>query len=424
MRQPEIEAMDRGELELLQLERLQSTLTRAYRQVKFYRRQFDQLGLNLDDIKSLKDLARLPCTTRDDLSENYPYGLFAVPLRDIVRILSSPGTTEKPLVVGYAPPDLKLWLELLARMYVAAGVTREDILQIILPPGLANWRRDLQAGAEYLGASVIPPAILNFAKELMVMRDYKTSVLVTTPSVARHLLTVMARMDLSPAELSLKCALLVASPLPEAVRREIEAGFQVKCATAYGITEVMGPGLAFSCGADGGLHFSEDHFYPEIIDPETGDPVPPGTPGELVITTLSTMAFPLVRFRSGDRTSLTPGNLRLRPHPGSPGENHRAHRPHLFRGGHQGPPGPGGRHDPGSPGRTPAQIQSPGGLGRGPGNPGHRTDGGGGVFLGRDQGLGMPVPPGPPPSGGPPGHQRPHHLKGTWHRRPGNVRET
>jgi phenylacetate-CoA ligase len=202
MRQPEIEAMDRGELELLQLERLQSTLTRAYRQVKFYRRRFDQMGLNLDDIRSLNDLARLPCTTRGDLSENYPYGLFAVPLRDIVRILSSPGTTEKPLVVGYAAPDLKLWLELLARLYVAAGVTREDILQIILPPGLANWRRDLQAGAENLGASVIPPATLNFAKELMVMRDYKTSVLVTTPPLARHLLTVMARMNLSPAELS------------------------------------------------------------------------------------------------------------------------------------------------------------------------------------------------------------------------------
>ena len=304
MRQPEIEAMDRGELELLQLERLQSTLTRAYRQVKFYRRQFDRLGLNLDDFRSLGDLARLPCTTRGDLSENYPYGLFAVPLRDIVRILSSPGTTEKPLVVGYAAPDVKLWLELLARLYAAAEITREDILQIILPPGLANWRRDLQAGAEYLGASVIPPATLNFAKELMVMRDYKTSVLVTTPSVARHLLTVMTRMDLNPAELSLKRALLVASPLAAAARREIEAGFQVKLATAYGITEVMGPGLAFSCGADGGLHFSEDHFYPEIIDPETGNPAPPGATGELVITTLSTVAFPLVRFRSGDRTSL------------------------------------------------------------------------------------------------------------------------
>jgi phenylacetate-CoA ligase len=304
MRTPEIEAMDRGELELLQLERLQSTLTRAYRQVKFYRRQFDRLGLSLDDIRSLSDLTRLPCTTREDLSENYPYGMFAVPLRDIVRILSSPGTTEKPLVVGYAAPDLKLWLELLARLYAAADLTREDILQIILPPGLANWRRDLQAGAEYLGASVIPPATLNFAKELMVMRDYKTSVLVTTPPVARHLLTVMARMDLTPAELSLKKALLVAAPLAAGVRQEIEAGFQVTCAKAYGITEVMGPGLAFSCGANGGLHFSEDHFYPEIIDPYTGAPAAPGTPGELVITTLSTVAFPLIRFRSGDRTTL------------------------------------------------------------------------------------------------------------------------
>ncbi|HEY9072862.1 MAG TPA: AMP-binding protein [Desulfobaccales bacterium] len=306
MRQPEFEAMDREELELLQLERLQSTLTRAYRQVKFYRQQFDRLGVRLDAIRSLSDLSRLPFTTRQDLSENYPYGLFAVPLRDIVRIQSSPGTTERPLVVGYTSQDVKLWMELLARLYAASGVTREDILQIILPPGLANWRRDLQAGAEHLGASVIPAATLSFAKQLMVMRDYKTSVLVSTPSLARHLLTVMARMDLTPAELSLKSALLVAAPLPGEVRREIEAGFQIRAATAYGITEVMGPGLAFSCGQGKGLHLSEDHFYPEIVDPETGAAVPPGAPGELVITTLSTVAFPLVRFRSGDLTSLTP----------------------------------------------------------------------------------------------------------------------
>jgi phenylacetate-CoA ligase len=306
MLHPEIEAMDREELELLQLERLQSTLTRAYRQVKFYRRQFDQLGLRLDAVRDLTDLAQLPFTTREDLSENYPYGLFAVPLRDIVRIQSSPGTTEKPLVVGYTAQDLKLWLDLMSRLYVASGVTREDILQIILPGGLANWRRDLQAGAEHLGASVIPAATLNFAKELMVMRDYKTSVLVTTPPLARHLLTVMARMGLAPAELSLKQALLVAAPLTLEGRREIEAGFQIKVATAFGITEVMGPGLAFSCGAGEGLHFSADHFYPEIIDPGTGAPLPPGEPGELVITTLSTVAFPLVRFRSGDRTSLLP----------------------------------------------------------------------------------------------------------------------
>ena len=304
MRQPEIEAMDRAELELLQLERLQSTLTRAYRQVKFYRQQFDRLNLRLDDIRTLGDLARLPCTSREDLSENYPYGLFAVPLRDIVRILSSPGTTDQPLVVGYASQDVKLWLELLDRVYGGAGVTREDIVQIILPPGLANWRRDLQAGAEYLGASVIPATTLNFAKELMVMRDYKTSVLVTTPSIARHLLTVMGRMDLTPTELSLKKALLVAEPLPRQVRQDIEAGFQISLASAYGITEVMGPGLAFSCEAGEGFHFSEDHFYPEIIDPARGSPETPGAEGELVITTLSTYAFPLVRFQSGDRTSL------------------------------------------------------------------------------------------------------------------------
>jgi phenylacetate-CoA ligase len=304
MRQPEFEAMDREELELLQLERLQSTLTRAYRQVQCYRQQFDRLGLRPEAVRSPADLSRLPFTTRDDLSENYPYGMFAVPLRDIVRIQSSPGTTQRPLVVGYASQDVKLWLGLLARLYAASGVTPEDILQIILPPGLANWRRDLQAGAEHLGASVIPAASLSFAKQLMVMRDYRTSILVTTPSLARHLLTVMERMDLTAAALSLRVALLVAAPLDLEVRREIEAGFQIQVATAYGITEVMGPGLAFSCGQGEGLHFSEDHFYQEIIDPKSLVPVPAGAPGELVITTLSTVAFPLVRFRSGDLTSL------------------------------------------------------------------------------------------------------------------------
>jgi phenylacetate-CoA ligase len=304
MRHPEVEAMDRGELELLQLERLQIILNRAYRQVKFYRHQFDAAGLRPEAIRDLSDLTRVPFTTREALSENYPYGMFAVPLRDIVRIQSSPGTTEKPLVVGYTSQDIRLWLELLARLYTAAGITREDIVQLILPGGLANWRRDLQAGAEYLGASVIPATTLNFAKELMVMRDYKTSVLVTTPPLARHLLTVMARMDLAPGELSLKKALLVAAPLPRPTRREIEEGFQIEIATAYGITEVMGPGLAFSCEAHQGFHFSADHFYPEIVDPDTGTPLPPGACGELVITTLSTVAFPLLRFKSGDRASL------------------------------------------------------------------------------------------------------------------------
>ena len=300
MADPATPALSREELELLQLERLQSTLNRSYRQVKFYRRQFERLGLRPDAIQELGDLTKLPCTTREDLSENYPYGLFAVPLRDIVRIHSSPGTTEKPVVVGYTAQDLKIWLDLTARLYRFAGVGREDIVQIVLAPGLTNWGRDLKAGAEHLGASVIPMSNLNFAKQLMVMRDYKTSVLVSTPSFARHLVRVMAAMSLMPADLNLKKALLVAEALSPEVRREIEAGLMVETATAYGITEVLGPGLAFSCSVQEDLHFSEDHFYPEIIDPASGKNLFPGETGELVITTLSATAFPLVRFRTGD----------------------------------------------------------------------------------------------------------------------------
>jgi phenylacetate-CoA ligase len=302
-----LEIPSREELELLQLERLQSTLNRAYRQVKFYRRQFDQRQLRPDDIQDLTQLTKLPFTTRDDLSENYPYGLFAVPLRDIVRIQSSPGTTENPVVVGYTTGDLKFWRELSARLYRSADVGKDDIVQIILAGGLNNWARDLKDGAEHLGASVIPLSNLNFAKQLMVMRDYKTSVLVTTPSYAKHLVAVMDAMGMVPADFSLKRALLVAEPLSAALRDEIAAGLQVSISAAYGITEVLGPGLAFSCPHGDGFHFSEDHFLPEIVDPDSGERRPHGFPGELVITTLSTAAFPLLRFRTGDLTSLQAG---------------------------------------------------------------------------------------------------------------------
>jgi phenylacetate-CoA ligase len=301
-----VDIPSREELEVLQVERLQSTLNRAYRQVKFYRRQFDESHLKPDDIQDLTQLAKLPCTTREDLSGNYPYGLFAVPLREVVRIQSSPGATEKPVVVGYSAGDLRFWRELSARLFRSADVGKDDIVQIILASGLNNWARDLKDGAEHLGASVIPVSNLNFAKQLMVMRDYKTSVLVSTPSYARHLVTVMDTMGLMAADLNLKRAILVAEPLSPAVRADIEAGLQVQISTAYGITEVLGPGLAFSCSHGQGFHFSEDHFLPEIIDPGSGAPRPYGTPGELVITTLSSTAFPLLRFRTGDLTTLEP----------------------------------------------------------------------------------------------------------------------
>jgi len=298
------EIPSREELELLQLERLQSTLNRAYRQVKFYRRCFDDHQIKPGDIQELPQISRLPFTTRADLSRNYPYGLFAVPLREVVRIQSSPGTTANPVVVGYTAGDLRFWRELSARLFRHAGVGKDDIVQIILSAGLTNWARDLKDGAEHLGASVIPFSNLNFAKQLMVMRDYKTSVLVTTPSYARHLLEVMAAMGLVAADFSLKQAILGAEPLTAEVRQEIAQGWHITINTAYGITEVMGPGLAFSCPDNEGFHFSEDHFLPEIVAPETGAPCPPGEVGELVITTLSTTAFPLVRFRTGDLTSL------------------------------------------------------------------------------------------------------------------------
>ncbi len=299
-----VEIPSREELEMMQLERLQSTLNRAYRQVKFYRRQFDQLELKPDDIQDLTQVNKLPFTTRKDLSQNYPYGLFAVPLRDVVRIQSSPGTTDNPVVVGYTGGDLRFWRELSARLYRSADVGKDDIVQIILASGLNNWARDLKDGAEHLGASVIPISNLNFAKQLMVMRDYKTSVLVTTPSYARHLINVMDKMGLMAADFNLKLALLVAEPLPSTLRSDIEAGLQVSISTAYGITEVLGPGLAFNCPHGEGFHFSEDHFLPEIVDPDSGERRPHGFPGELVITTLSTAAFPLLRFRTGDLTTL------------------------------------------------------------------------------------------------------------------------
>ena len=399
MRQPEIEAMDRGELELLQLERLQSTLTRAYRQVKFYRHQFDRLGLNLEDIRSLSDLSRLPCTTREDLSENYPYGLFAVPLRDIVRILSSPGTTEKPLVVGYTSQDVKLWLELLARLYVASGVTREDILQIILPPGLANWRRDLQAGAEHLGASVIPPASLNFAKELMVMRDYKTSVLVTTPSAGPAPPDGDGPHGPDPGGTEPQARPaggLAAAPRRCAGRSRPASRSGAPRPTAS--PRSWGRAWPSVAAPRAGLHFSEDHFYPEIIDPETGAPVPPGAPGELVITTLSTVAFPLVRFRSGDRTSLIQAPCACGRTLVRLGEITGRTDPIFSVGGIKVHPDQIGKLSQGSHGRPPAPITATGWCPRKAWRSWKSTSTRGrGLLLRRNQGPGRPVPPGPAP---------------------------
>ncbi len=288
----------------LVLERFQSTLNRAYRNVPFYQKRLRKLGLDPSDIQSLDDVVRLPFLTRQHLSANYPYDLFAVPLRDIVRIHTAPGTSSSPTVSGYTRQDLQIWTGMVATALENAGVGPEDILQISLDPGLANWGRDYKSGAEAIGASVIPNTLLSIDKQLMVMRDYKPSVLVTTPSYARQVAVRLAHKERKTTEFRLKTLILVGEPADNNLRRFLEHALKVNCWQHYGLSEIPGPALAYECENHSCLHVNDEHFLPEIIDPVTGAPVPAGMDGELVLTTLTTRAFPLIRFRTGDRARI------------------------------------------------------------------------------------------------------------------------
>ena len=296
----EIECQDREELAQLQLERLQSTLNRAYKNVPFYRNCLGEACMDPSSVRSLGDLSRLPLTSRGDLSQNYPYGLFAVPLKDIVRIHTATGTGSNPTVSGYTNTDLGNWTEMVARALTAAGVSADDIIQICFDPGLANWAREFMRGAEAIRASVIPMTTLEIPKQVMVMNDYKTSVLVTSPSYAGQLLREMTRMGVNPNSLSLRRALLIGEILSEAGRIDLEQALHIHIHAGYGLSEVPGPGVAYDCRERRGLHINEDHFIAEIIDPETQEVLPPGEAGELILTSLTAKAFPLIRFRTGD----------------------------------------------------------------------------------------------------------------------------
>ncbi len=293
--------LDLEEKQQLQLERLQSTLNRAYRNVPFHQHRLMEMRIDPSGIEHLSDIASLPFMEREHLSENYPYDLFAVPLRDIVRIHTAPGTTRNPTVSGYTLQDLSSWKSILARSLTAANVTPHDILQISFNPGLANWGRDYKDGAERIEAGVIPNTPLSTEKKLMVLRDYKTSVLVTTPASARHLLEHISanRMDLDM--LHLKTLILAGEAIDEQTREMMEAQFRVSVWMHYGLSEVPGPAIAFECEHHRGLHIHEDHFLAEIVDPGTGDVLPEGQWGQLVLTSLTTRAFPLIRFKTGDR---------------------------------------------------------------------------------------------------------------------------
>ncbi|MFP5221104.1 MAG: phenylacetate--CoA ligase family protein [Acidobacteriota bacterium] len=307
MWEPKYESMDRAQLAQLQLERLQSTLTRVARNVPYYRKTFGQLGIDPDDFRSLDDLARLPFTTKSVLRDAYPYGFFAVPLREVVRLHASSGTTGKATVVGYTAGDLKKWGALTARVLTAGGVTREDVVQIAFNFGLFTGGFGFLQGAEALGAALVPASSGNTRRQVAIMQDFKTSVLVCTPSYALFLAQTMEEMDVNANALSLRHGLFGAESWSETARAQIEDRLKLTATDNYGISEVMGPGVAGECLQKNGLHLNEDHFLPEVIDPATGEPVPDGEVGELVITTLTKEAFPLIRFRTGDLTRILPG---------------------------------------------------------------------------------------------------------------------
>jgi phenylacetate-CoA ligase len=304
--EPEYETMGRDELEQLKLERLQSTLHRVYLNVPFYRKKFDELGIDPDDVTSLKDVRRLPFTTKDDLRDNYPYGLFAVPLREVVRIHASSGTTGMATVVGYTKNDIKTWSNLVARVLSAGGITKDDVVQIAFGYGLFTGGFGLHYGAERIGASVIPISSGNTRRQVKIMQDFKTTALICTPSYALLIADTLQEMGINVNSLSLKYGLFGAEPWSDGMRQEIQERLKIMATDNYGLSEVMGPGVAGECLERKGLHINEDHFLVEVIDPNTLDPVGPGETGELVITTLTKEAFPVIRFRTRDLTTLMP----------------------------------------------------------------------------------------------------------------------
>jgi len=298
------ECMPREEVEQLQLERLQATLNRAYKNVTCYRTKFNELGIVPEDVTSLDGLSKLPFTTKEDLRLNYPYGMFAVPLREVVRIHSSSGTTGKPTVVGYTKNDLKIWSNLVARMMTAAGVTHDDVVQVAFGYGMFTGAFGLHYGSELIGAAVIPMSGGNTDKQIMIMQDYRSSALVCTPSYAITLADRIEKQGIDPKTLALKVGLFGGEPWSEAMRREIESRLQISATDNYGLSEIIGPGVAGECRCKNGMHIAEDAFIAEIIDPETCQVLPPGSVGELVLTTICKEAFPMIRYRTRDITSL------------------------------------------------------------------------------------------------------------------------
>ncbi|WP_456324097.1 phenylacetate--CoA ligase family protein [Desulfonauticus submarinus] len=303
----ERETMPRDELESLQLKRLKYLVEKVYHNVPFYKKRFDELNLKPEQIKTLSDLKYLPFTEKQDLRNNYPFGLFAVPKENVVRVHASSGTTGKATVVGYTKRDISIWANLMARSFVATGVTRRDIVHNAYGYGLFTGGLGMHYGAETLGATIVPVSGGGTKRQVMLMKDFGSTVLCCTPSYSLYLYETALAQGIDIDSLKLRIGIFGAEPWTEKMRLEIEKKFKIKALDIYGLSEILGPGVAVECETEQhGLHIWEDHFLIEIINPETGEQLPLGETGELVITTLTKEAQPLIRYRTKDITSIIP----------------------------------------------------------------------------------------------------------------------
>ena len=301
------ETLPREEIEKIQLERLQETVARVYANVEPYRKKMDEAGIKPEDVRSLDDLKRLPFVTKQDMRDNYPFGLFAVPKDKLVRIHASSGTTGKPTVVGYTQGDLETWTECVSRIACMGGATEQDVAQICFGYGMFTGALGLHYGLEKIGAAIVPSSTGNSEKQIMYMQDFETSLLVATPSYALRLAEVAREMGVDPAkDLKVKIALVGSELLTDAMREEMHKywGDDIKITSNYGMSELMGPGVSGECLETCGMHINEDFFIPEIIDPKTGEVLPAGEQGELVITCIKKEGIPLIRYRTKDITRL------------------------------------------------------------------------------------------------------------------------
>jgi phenylacetate-CoA ligase len=302
----EHEAMPRPALHELQLRRLQAQVARVYDQVPFYRRALDRAGIRPEDVRSLADLPRLPFTTREDFRDNYPLGLAALPARQIVRLHASSGTTGKSKVVAYSKADIDMWSEVMARTLVAAGVTEDDIVHNAYGYGLFTGGLGFHYGAERIGAMVIPMSGGQTRRQIIFLQDLGSTVLCCTPSYALYLAETAQEMGVDLRTTRLRIGIFGAEPWTQRMREEIQLKLGLRAHDIYGLSEIIGPGVSIECEQQTGLHIFEDHFLAEIVDPQTGEPLPYGERGELVLTTLTKEAMPIIRYRTGDITALNP----------------------------------------------------------------------------------------------------------------------